>query len=365
MKMLLVNSVCGVGSTGRITADIAEAFIKKGHVARVAYGRGQVPEKYKDISYRIGNGFRICFNALKARLLDNEGFNARKETKKFIKWADEYNPDVLWLHNLHGYYINIDILFNWIKSRPQMEVKWTLHDCWAFTGHCSHFSIANCNKWQNQCECCLQKKCYPKSLLRDNSKHNFNHKQKLFSGVKNMSIIVPSYWLADLVQKSFLTEYEVDVVHNTINEDIFKLQYSDFKQTYNLYDKIVILGVANIWTEQKGLTDFIELAKLLSDKYVIVLVGSYKTKNKKIPRNIIFMPRTNSEKDLAKIYAGADVFVNPSREETFGLTTLEAIKCGTPTIVYKDTACEEVARLYGGIVVEPNVADIYKAITNM
>lgn len=365
MKILFINSVCGIGSTGRIVTGLAEQYMSEGHTCKIAYGRETVPENYKSLSYRIGTDARVNINGLKARLFDNEGLNARYETEKFIEFANNYNPDVLWLHNLHGYYINIDLLFNWIKSRPHMQVKWTLHDCWAFTGHCTYFMLAKCEKWKTECSYCPQKSCYPASILKDNSEQNYNRKKAAFTGVKNMTLITPSRWLADLVKKSFLKEYPIKVVHNEIDRDVFKATPGCFREKHNLVNKHVILGVASVWGKRKGLDDFIKLSAMLDDSCRIVLVGLSKKQIKQLPNQIIGIQRTNSTGELAEIYTAADVFVNTSKEETFGMTTIEALACGTQVIVYKDTACEEIANEYGGIAVEQNLEELKDAVLKL
>lgn len=335
MKYLFINSVCGIRSTGRIVTDLADDFIKKGHTCAIAYGREDAPDKYKAISYRIGTAFNIKVNALKARIFDNEAFNAKKQTKKFIKWANDYNPDVLWLHNLHGYYINIDLLFRWIKSRPQMEVRWTLHDCWSFTGHCSHFDFVGCNRWKTECFGCPEKKEYPKSFLFDNSKKNYQRKKNLFCGVKDMTLITPSKWLADLVKKSFLAEYDVEIVHNKIDAEIFVPTNSDFRDKHSLNDKFIILGVASAWTQRKGMEDFLKLSELLDSSYAIVMVGLTKAQIKTMPNNILCIEKTNSKKELAEIYTAADVFLNLTYEDTYPTVNLESQACGAICLTYR------------------------------
>lgn len=362
MKVLFINSVCGIRSTGRIVAQLADSYIKDGHECRIAYGREDVPEELRAISVRIGSEPSVKINAALARFFDNEGLNAKRATKRFLNWANTYNPDVLWLHNLHGYYLNIEMLFDWIKSRPQMQVKWTLHDCWAFTGHCSYFSFVKCDRWQYGCGSCCQYQKYPASLFLDSSESNFNRKKNAFCGVKNMTLITPSEWLASLVKKSFLKEYNIDVCYNTVDKKVFKPTPSDFREKHNLNGRKIILGVASAWDDRKGLADFLELSAVLNSDYAIVLVG---ISSEKIPSAITGIPLTDSAEELAEIYTAADVFVNPSREETFGLTTLEALSCRTPAIVYKNTACEEVADLYGGIAVDQSVSALKMAIEQL
>ncbi len=365
MKVLFINSVCGIRSTGRIVAQLAEDYIKNGDECRIAYGREEVLEIYRPIAVRIGSDLDVKINAVKARLLDNEGLNAKRATRKFIKWANMYNPDVLWLHNLHGYYLNIELLFDWIKSRPQMKVKWTLHDCWAFTGHCSYFSFVDCNNWQHNCGNCCQSKKYPASLFMDSSENNFRRKKKAFCGVQDMTLITPSKWLANLVNKSFLKDYPVEICYNSVDATVFSSTPSDFRRRYGLDNRKIVLGVASVWDERKGLSDFIELSSLLDNNYAVVLVGITAQEINNCPESVVCIPRTNSTKELAEIYTAADVFVNPSKEETFGLTTLEALSCGTPAIVYENTACEEVAQMYGGLVVEQSVQAIKLAIEQL
>lgn len=326
--------MCGVRSTGRIVAQLAEDYIKSGHECRIAYGREEVPEELRTIAIRIGSELGVKENAARARLLDNEGLNAKRATKQFLNWANMYNPDVLWLHNLHGYYLNIELLFDWIKSRPQMQVKWTLHDCWAFTGHCSYFSFAECDRWQYGCGNCCQREKYPKSLFLDSSASNFQRKKRAFCGVQNMTLITPSNWLANLVKKSFLKNYIVEVCYNTIDTNVFSPTPSDFRQRYGLNERKIVLGVASVWDERKGLADFLVLSSLLPPDYVVVLVGITSKEIKGCPPSVVCIPRTNSTKELAEIYTAADVFVNLTYEDNFPTVNLEAQACGTPCLTY-------------------------------
>lgn len=341
MKALFINSVCGIRSTGRIVVSLVEKFEADGIECRVAYGRESVPAEYSKIAYRICSENEVKINALKARAFDNEGFNAKKETQRFLDWAERFDPDILWLHNLHGYYINVGMLFEWIKGRPNMRVRWTLHDCWAFTGHCAHFSFVGCEQWKNSCEKCPQKGEYPKSLFADNCKKNFLRKKEAFCGVKNMTLITPSAWLAGLAKKSFLKDYPVEVVHNTIDETVFKPTASEFRKEHGLENKTLILGVASAWGARKGLSDFLRLSELLDNAYTIVLVGLTKEQLRGLPKNVFGIERTNSKKELAQIYSAADVFVNPTYEDTFPTVNLEAAACGTPVITYDTGGCPE------------------------
>ncbi len=344
MNILFINSVCGIRSTGRIVTEQAEKYMAQGHTCRIAYGRETVPDKYKAISYRIGTEMAVRINGLKARLLDNEGLNARSATKRFIEWANSYDPDVLWLHNLHGYYIHIGLLFDWIKSRPHMQVRWTLHDCWAFTGHCAYFTAAKCDKWKTGCTDCPQKKSYPTCYGVDGSSRNYEKKAAAFRGVANMTLVTPSKWLADLVKESFLKEYPVEVRHNTINEKVFCPTPGRFKPRHGLQEQKVVLGVAGVWDARKGLTDFLKLAEVLDETYTMVLVGVDRKQQKQLPKGVVAIPRTNSPEELAEIYSDADVFVNPTYEDNYPTVNLEAQACGTSVVTYDTGGCRETLR---------------------
>lgn len=357
MKILQINSVCGIRSTGRICADLAEMLESQGHECKIAYGREKVPEKYKKYAVRIGSDLGVKLNALKARIFDNDGFNAKRSTKKFIEWIKNYSPDIVHLHNLHGYYLNIEMLFKFL-AKADIPVVWTLHDCWAFTGHCAYFTIKKCEKWKTRCNYCSQKKGYPSSLLFDNSSKNYEKKKKLFTSVKNMAIVTPSEWLAELVEQSYLKKYSVQVINNGIDLSVFKPTESNFRETHSLQDKKIILGVASAWGERKGLGDFIKLSKLLDDKNKIVLVGLNKKQKKNLPRNVLGITKTNNVYELAGIYTAADVFFNPTYEDNYPTVNLEAQACGTPVVTYN--TCGSVESVSKENVV--NQGDIQTAI---
>lgn len=333
MKILMINVVCGIRSTGRICTDLADALTERGHEVKIAYGREAVPEKYQKYAVRIGSDFDVKLHGVKARLFDQTGFGSAKATRKFIEWVKEYDPDVIHLHNIHGYYINIEILFDYLKTCGK-RIHWTLHDCWAFTGHCSHFTYVKCDSWKTGCKNCPQKKEYPSSILFDNSKQNWIKKKELFTGIPNMTIITPSEWLAGLVKESYLKEYPVTVINNGIDTDVFQPTPSDFRQRYHLEDKTILLGVASTWNDRKGFGDFIKLSEILDDSYKIVLVGLSDKQMKLIPQNILGITRTNSTKELAQIYTAADVFLNLTYEDNYPTVNLEAQACGTPVITY-------------------------------
>lgn len=354
MKVLQINTVCGIRSTGRICTDIADVLAANRHECKIAFGREAVPLEYEKYAIRIGDSISVNLDAVITRIFDNAGFNSKAVTKKFINWIKEYDPDVIHLHNLHGYYINVELLFDYLKASGK-PVVWTLHDCWSFTGHCTHFDYIGCEKWKTgSCSNCPLKKSYPKSLALENSAKNYSKKKKAFTGVPNMTIVTPSKWLADLVRQSFLKEYPIKVINNGIDLNVFKPTESDFRQRYNLENKKIVLGVASAWSKSKGLYDFIKLSELLRADYKIVLVGLTKEQIKEMPENILCIERTNSTKELAEIYAAADVFVNPTYQDTYPTVNLEAQACGTPVITYSTGGSPESVT-ENGVVLKGNV----------
>ncbi len=354
MRVLQINSVCGIGSTGRIATDIHHLLIEQGHESYIAYGR-DAPINC-DNPIKIGTVIDNYHHALITRIFDKHGFGSRKATREFIDKVIELDPDVIHLHNIHGYYINIEILFDYLKIADK-PVVWTLHDCWSFTGHCAHFDFAGCDRWKTGCQSCPEKKSYPTSLFMDNSKMNHARKKNAFSGVNNLTIVTPSKWLADLVKQSYLKEYPVKVINNGIDLEVFKPTDSDFRDRYNLRNKFIILGVANVWDRRKGFNYFIELSERVNDDVAIVMVGLSNKQIRNLPNNIIGIARTQDTKELAEIYTAADVFINPTLEEVLGLTNIEALACGTPVITFDAGGSVECVDNKTGVVVEKGKID--------
>ncbi len=360
MKILQINSVCGVGSTGRMATDLYRVLKDQGHECKIAYGRGTAPDGIDTI--KIGSNPDNYLHVIETRLFDRHGFGSVNATGTFIKQVENYNPDVIHLHNIHGYYINIEILFRYLKSAGK-PVVWTLHDCWSFTGHCAYFDYIGCDKWKTGCYACPQKKEYPASLFADSSKRNYEEKKELFTSVKNMTIVTPSNWLANLVKQSYLGKYPVKVIPNGIDLDIFQPIPGGFRDRYHLQNKKIILGVANIWNFRKGLEFFLKLADKLDDSYQIVLVGVTEKQKKELPPNVLGITRTDNVKQLAELYTAADVFVNPTLEDNFPSTNLEALACGTPVITFNTGGSPESVDETCGLVVEKgNIDKLIEAV---
>ncbi len=362
MKVLMINVCCGIKSTGRICTDLADALIMKGHEVRIAYARGYVPKKYQHLAVKIGSSFDVYKQALMARVFDNEGYGNENSTKEFIKWVNIFKPDIIHLHNIHGYYVNCELLFSFLKeyNRP---VIWTLHDCWSFTGHCAYFDFVNCNKWMTGCYNCPQKEGYPASFIFDRSQTNYKKKKATFTSIKNLTIVSPSNWLAKYVSQSFLKGYQTVVIPNGINTEIFNnIKNNNVKNKLGIENKVMILGVAAIWNGRKGLDVFLELAKKLDENYVIVLIGLTKNQKKSLPNEIIGIEFTNSVQELAEYYSAADYFVNPTFEDNYPTTNVEAIACGTPVITFNTGGSAESAALFGFITKEKSADAIFEII---
>ena len=348
MKVLFVNLVYGVGSTGKIIADIMNLLKKYGNDVKALYGTGSVSEN-KD-AVKISGDFGYYFHNLMSRFTDHAGLYSWRATRKLIREIQDFRPDIIHLHTLHGFYVNYEMLFRFLK-KANIPVVWTLHDCWTFTGHCTHFSQAKCMQWQTECRDCILLHRYPQCYFKGDVRRNYLRKKSAFTGVKNLVITTPSQWLANQVRQSFLQNYPILVIPNGIDRTIFHTRSSNLREKYHLEDKKIILGVANAWNARKGLNDLLLLADRLGSTYQVVLIGLTERQLPDIPSNVLGLLRTANQTELAQWYTAADVFVNPTYEETFGLTTVEAQACGTPVIVYETDGCPETIASGNGLLV--------------
>ena len=330
VKVVQISTV-SYKAAGNIMMNLHRAMMKNGIDSYVVWGRGRKAEN--DHEYFMDDSWGVKLHGVYTRITDKTGFASTLSTRKLLNWLDEIEPDIIHLHCIHGYFINISLLFTYIKEK-NIKVIWTQHDCWAFTGHCAYFDACGCEKWKTGCHDCEQLTTYPASRLMDNSKWNWKTKKELFTGA-NVTVVTPCEWLSELVKISFLREYPIRVIYNGIDTNVFKPTKSYFKKKNEIEAKKMILGVASEWTERKGLRDFIELDEMLDKKeYVIVLVGVSKKQVENLPKDIIALNRTNNIKELVEIYSAADVYFNPTYEDNFPTTNLEATACGTPVITY-------------------------------
>lgn len=349
MRIVQINATTKIGSTGKIMYEINDVLQRNGH-------KGYMVSAYT-IDQNIDNQYcmnksnyirNVKKNILISRITGTMGYRYRKETLRMLEWIDSKKPDIIHLHNIHGDWVNLKCLFEYLKNK-KIPVVWTLHDCWAFTGRCSHFELCGCNKWMHQCYDCCNKKVYPVTYFFDFSRKMYNDKKNMFTSLSNLTLITPSNWLKEYVEESFLGKYSIDVIHNGI--DTSKYIKSDKKVIDS--DKKIILGVASSWSSTKGLDDFIELDKMIDHKiYQIVLVGLNKAQCKMVPKTICGIQRTNNEQGLIDIYSSAFVFVNMTYQDNFPTTNLEALACGLPVITYNTGGSPECITEKTGIVVQ-------------
>lgn len=363
MKIFEINVDCGAGgSTGRIVSELAHGLQDRGHKVRVAYGRDV--KKDDTISLvKVGSKLGIYHHALLSRLLDAHGLGSALATKKLVRQLRAFDPDVIHLHNLHGYYLNYPILFRYLK-RANKRVIWTLHDCWAFTGHSACCEASDCEKWRTGCGNCPRIDDYPKSSL-DFTKRNWAFKKRAFSGVKDLIIVTPSAWLAGLVKESFLQEYPTVVIHNGVDTEMFKPCESDFRKKRGIENKIMILAVASVWSQLKGLEDYKQLCEMLDDRFRLVMVGLSREQLSQLPQKIIGIERTESPHELAQIYSAADVFLNLTYCESFSMVNLEARCCGTGVVTYGSGGCGESAGEAGIVVSKGDLQQIADTLKNL
>ena len=352
MKVVQLNSVCGIGSTGGITMQISQLLTENNIENYIMYTNGSynypLGIKYSYFSY-------IKSNALLAKIFGNYGFNSYFSTYRLIRLLNKIKPDIVHLHNIHSHDLNLSIFFKYLK-KTGVRVIWTFHDCWAFTGYCMHFDMLECNKWQTHCINCPQAKKY--SLFTDKSKKLFAKKKELFTSIDDMTIVTPSKWLAELTKHSFLNKYPIEVIYNGIDLDVFIPRESNFREKHNLKNKKIVLGIP------KGKFEyFLELNELLSDEYKLVLVGLKQSDIEKMPLSILALPYTKNRIELAEIFTASDVYINTTLEDTFPTVNLEALACGTPVITFNTGGSPEAIDDSTGMVVEKrNIKAMYEAV---
>lgn len=363
--LLQINVDINSGSVGRIAEQIGDTAISNGWESYIAYARDHQTSKSKLI--KIGNYLNIYYHVIQTRLFDNHCLASTKATRNFINKIEKIKPDIIQIHQLHGYYINIKVLFEYL-TKIKIPIVWTLHDCWAITGHCTYFSNIDCNKWKIECHHCPKRGNYPASLFLDKSQKNFLLKKVLFTSVNKMTIVTVSDWLKNLAKESFLSKYPIISIKNGVDLQKFipYINTGFIKQKYQLTDNFIIMGVGTTWNASKGLFDYYKLREKLPGNFAIILVGLSPKIIKDLPEGIIGIPRTDSIEELALLYSAADVVTSLSYQEAFGLTPIEGFACGTPAIVYNATALPELITPEVGYIVEPgNIEQIVEAVNQL
>jgi putative colanic acid biosynthesis glycosyltransferase len=358
MKYVQINAYSG-GWAENIVFKKHRELIANGDESWVFWARGN--HEQDEHMQCIASLPEVCLDGFQTRLDGRPGFHSQGITKRLLAKLDEIDPDIVHLHVLTGYYLNIEMLFNWLAVH-RCKVNWTLHDCWDFTGHCIHFTYVGCDQWKTGCAFaaeCLQKREYPECWFAgdDVVRKNWEDKRDIFTALpaERVQLITPSEWLADLVRQSFLGKYDVTVIHNTVNTNIFRHTPNDFRERYGLGDRFIVLGVASKWSDRKGIFDFVRLANTLdSNKFVVVIIGLTKKQIKDMEREagqLIALPRTDTQLELVQAYSAADVFFNPTVEDSYPTVNLEAQACGTPVITYDTGGCRETLSLKDSMVV--------------
>lgn len=361
LKILQINTVCGSGSVGRIAVDIYHTLEKNGDKGMIAYGRRTAPEGIR--AFRFGSPLDMGAHVLSTFFRGEHGFASGRQTKRLIGRIRKWNPDVIHLQNIHGFVLQVEILFAYLKEAGK-PVVWTLHDCWPYTGHCAFYDYTACEGWKTGCRACREyQRTYPYALFRNHTIQNYERKRTAFTGVADLTVVTPSRWLAGEVKQSFLKEYPVQVIPNGIDRKCFRPVKSLLRQRLGLEGRFVILGVANVWERRKGLEYFVKLSGRLSEEYKVILIGLSKKQIKSLPENITGLERTSSAEELAEYYSMADVFVNATLEDNFPTTNLEALACGTPVITFNTGGSpESVDESCGQVVPKGDTEALIKAI---
>ena len=355
-KLLQINPVVRLNtSTGRIMKEIGEMAIAAGWESYIAYSgaRDGVPQHSSRL-VPVGNKFDLALHAAATRLFDAHGLVSRRVTRAFIRRMQEIDPDVVHIHNVHGYWLNYPLLCQYLRESGK-PVIWTVHDCWLYTGHCYYYSAAGCDKWSSGCGHCPQKRAFPASWLLDRSARNWRDKQRAFGSLERLTIVPVSEWIRGEMSRSFLWDKPFRVIHNGIDLDVFRPEAAEGQERPA---GTVILGVATLWHEEKGVRDFIELAGKLRPNEHLVLVGRMsEAQRAAFPAGVQLVERTENVAKLAALYATATVFVNPTWQDNYPTVNLEAIACGTPVVTYRTGGSVEAVADGTGFVVEQGDVD--------
>lgn len=355
VKILRITTEINRSSIGRTTEQLGKLVIAEGWESYIAWGR--VDGNSESHKIKVGNKAVVWSHVLLSRFFDLQGYGSYFATKNLIARIKEINPDIIHLHDIHGYYINLKILFRYLKESKK-PVVWTHHDCWAFTGHCAFYSTINCNKWQTECHDCPLSKNYPGSLFVDNSRKNYRLKKDLFTSLDKLYNVGVSEWISKELKKSFLNKYSIQTICNGIDTDVFIPRQecnAEVREKYGLGNGTLLIGVATAWGERKGLSDYYKLREKLSSKFTIVLVGVTESIQQSLPKGIIGIQRTDNVDELCKLYSASSIVLNLASAESFGKTTPEGLACGVPSIVYNCTASPDLVDERTGIVVEKGV----------
>ncbi len=360
--LLQINTVVNQGSTGRIAEEIGKTAIAAGWQSVIAHGRQT--QHSASVTIQVGGNAQRYHHALATRLFDRHGLHSTWATRALIRRIRRLRPDVVHLHNIHGYYLNYKVLFQFFKE-ARIPLAWTLHDCWPFTGHCSYFDAADCDRWKNGCYSCPLLQTYPASWAIDRSRANWRDKQAAFTDVGEIKIVTPSRWLAAHASNSFLGAMPLYVIPYGIDVSAFQPGVGvSLDCEVKIGRRHLVLAVASQWDERKGLSDVLQLRQRLPvEKFVIVVVGANDRQIARFPSGIVGIGRTESLAELSGIYGAASVFVNPTLADNFPVTNLESLACGTPVVTYDSGGSSEaIDSATGSVVARGDVASLAAAV---
>ena len=362
MKVFQLNTYCGIKSTGRIVLSIAQQLEEHGDACFIGYGVPEISEESRPFAYKIGGKLSRKVHGAIRKLMDMEGYGSILPTFILLKKINQYKPDIIHLHNIHGCYLNHRILFSYIRKH-HIPVVWTLHDCWPFTGHCAYYDAAECEQWKTECKNCPQQLNYPVCIGLDGSARNYRRKKALFNMPEQIRFAAPCHWMKQQLEKSFLKKYPAAVIVNGIDTDTFKPAESDLREQWHIGNRKLVLGIASEWDERKGLSYLLEAAKQLGSDYIFAIIGLSESQTAVLPENAMAVPSTHDARVLAMWYSAADCLANPTLEDNMPTVNLEALACGTPVVAFDTGGCAEAIGNCGCVVPKKDVHAFCQKLT--
>lgn len=346
--------------------EIGDCVMAAGWDSYVAYSRGRDGLRLcTSHIVPVGNKLDVAIHGLETRFLDRHGLGSASATRAFVHRLEQLQPDIVHIHNIHGYFLNYPILFRYLRESG-VPVIWTVHDCWLYTGHCYHYMYAGCERWQTGCHNCPQRTLFPKSWMVDRSHRNYEDKRRAFTSLppEQLTLVPVSEWMEGELRKSFFKDYPMRVIHNGIDLQTFRPQpTADVVSRYGLEGRSVILGLASIWSKEKGWDDLMALSRKLRSDEVLVMVGVTPAQQRLLPEGVVGIRRTENVAQLAALYAAATAFVNPTWQDNYPTVNLEAIACGTPVVTYRTGgSTESVTPATGRVVEQGDVDGLLRAV---
>lgn len=349
MRIMLVDVNYGSSSTGKIVADLFGHLTRLGHEVLVCYGRG--PQSEEMAVHKFSGSIEFLIHALLSRLIGLNGMFSPIATYRLKRKVRRFKPDVVHLHDLHGFFLNYFSFLDFLKEK-KIPVVWTFHSEFMITGNCG--ATNGCEKWKVSCDSCPQKSTFPETWIFDFSRYLFFRKKRLFQNQPNISITTPSTWLAHNVAASPMlgSKSIIKTVPNGVDCEIFRVGASqEFPSVRSSTEEFIVIAVgANLMSSAKGGSFVIELAARLPDM-TFLLVGATQGA-KKLPSNVTSFGVVSDKAYLANLYEQSDLTLVVSKSESFSMVCAESLACGTPIAGFKSGGPEEVAPPGYGFFVE-------------